>query len=217
MTDPSVVPVRYISIRGRLQHVTEAEVRQTLESHLTRSLFTLDVGAIRQDLARLPWVRSVWVRRVWPDRLEVAVHERLGVARWGKDRLVSRDGNLFSVPPATVPKGLPLWMGPDNTQRTVADRYWRMSAVVRPLGRTIVRLTRDERGAWSLELDNGLQLDLGRRQELERLRRFARVYPVALAGRVDRIDRVDLRYRNGFAVRWRPAQTTTKDARTQRA
>jgi cell division protein FtsQ len=217
MADPSVVPVRYISIRGGLQHVTEAQVRQTLERHLTRSLFTLDVAAIRQDLAKLPWVRSVWVWRVWPDRLEVAVRERVGIARWGKDRLVSRDGELFRVPPATVPKGLPIWTGPDNTQRTVADRYWRMSAVLRPLGRTIVHLTRDERGAWSLELDNGLDLDLGRRQELERLSRFVRIYPAALAGQVDRIDRVDLRYRNGFAVRWRPVQTPATDAPTQRA
>jgi cell division protein FtsQ len=215
--DPAVVPVRYVHIRGRLEHVTESEIKQALSGHLTRSLFALDVVAIRQNLASLPWVRSVSVRRVWPDRLEVTVHERTAIARWGKDRLLGPDGEPFRVPSATVPKGLPLWEGPDGTQRTVAERYRRMTAAIRPLGRSIARLTRDERGAWSLELDNGLDLDLGRKQEMERLARFVRVYPLALAGHVERIETVDLRYRSGFAVRWRSGQTTTTDARTQKA
>jgi cell division protein FtsQ len=214
LKDPAVVPVRYIDIRGQLVHMTDVQLTQVLEPLLRRSLFTLDMVAIRQVLASLPWVRSVSVRRVWPDRLEISLHERLAVARWGDGRLVGQEGEVFSAPAPTIPAGLPLWYGPEGTERTVGDRYRRMSAALTPLGRNIVRLARDARGAWSLRLDNGLDLELGRKQEMDRLARFVHVFPVALATQVGRIEVVDLRYRNGFAVRWRAAQTTDTDART---
>ena len=60
----------------------------------------------------------------------------------------------------------------------------------------------NERRAWSLRLANGLQLGLGRNDIHLRLLRFVRVYAEVLKPRLEAIDSVDLRYTNGFAVRW---------------
>lgn len=49
---------------------------------------------------------------------------------------------------------------------------------------------------------NGLQLGLGRKETHLRLMRFVRVYAEVLKPRIEAIDSVDLRYTNGFAVRW---------------
>jgi cell division septal protein FtsQ len=35
------------------------------------------------------------------------------------------------------------------------------------------------------------------------------VYPDTLAGRMDEVERIDLRYSNGFAVAWRESATDT--------
>jgi cell division protein FtsQ len=48
-----------------------------------------------------------------------------------------------------------------------------------------------------------MELDFGRQAFEERLDRFAKAYPGLLATRADAVAAVDLRYSNGFAVRWR--------------
>ena len=65
---------------------------------------------------------------------------------------------------------------------------------------TGVRL--DERGAWELELGDGLQVRLGRQDVHERLERFIRLASPLVAKRVAEISYVDMRYTNGFSVGW---------------
>ena len=81
--------------------------------------------------------------------------------------------------------------------------YQAMQGMLEPLGLRISHLTMNERRAWSLYLNNGLQLRLGRNDAHLRLLRFVRVYAKVLKPQQDKIDSVDLRYTNGFAVRWR--------------
>ena len=57
------------------------------------------------------------------------------------------------------------------------------------------------RRAWQIRLDDGMTLDLGREQVEERLRRFVTTYPRTIARMTRAVDRVDLRYANGFAAR----------------
>ena len=70
----------------------------------------------------------------------------------------------------------------------------------------IVRIEVNRRESWQLGLNDGLVLILGREQMAERLERFTRFYPQALAlaptgHGPTAFKRVDLRYPNGFAVR----------------
>jgi cell division protein FtsQ len=69
----------------------------------------------------------------------------------------------------------------------------------------ISRLELDERRALHLQLEGGVQLELGRVSTWQRLQRFARAYPAVFEGRMDKLQRVDLRYSNGFSVYWRQA------------
>ena len=63
-------------------------------------------------------------------------------------------------------------------------------------------LTMDARGAWSIELDSGQEIQLGRRNVEERLDRLFKVAVPLLTPEFERVTRVDLRYTNGFAVGW---------------
>jgi len=64
-------------------------------------------------------------------------------------------------------------------------------------------LAMDERGAWRLVLGGGQEIRLGRREIDERLYRFFDVVAPALIAVLPRVEYVDLRYTNGFAVGWR--------------
>jgi len=50
-----------------------------------------------------------------------------------------------------------------------------------------------------------VQLELGRVNSWLRLQRFVRAYPAVFEGRMDKLQRVDLRYSNGFSVYWQEA------------
>ena len=54
---------------------------------------------------------------------------------------------------------------------------------------------------------------VGRADPAPRLQRLVRYLPTLLAGEARAFDRIDLRYTNGFAVRWlEPAVNTQEDA-----
>ena len=81
------------------------------------------------------------------------------------------------------------------------------SGIVAAVGLKVERLVEDERRAWWLQLDNGIVVELGRDDFAQRLQRFTDLYPRLRSGHTAEIAAVDLRYINGFAVRWK-----TKDA-----
>ena len=63
------------------------------------------------------------------------------------------------------------------------------------------RVSVTPRHAWQIRLDSGTVLELGRDQVEARLARLASVYDRTIAPLNRRIEYVDLRYPNGFAVR----------------
>jgi cell division protein FtsQ len=85
----------------------------------------------------------------------------------------------------------------------VLAEHKRMNAALGALGREVRMLELDGRRAWSLELDDGIRVVLGRSEVNERLGRFVRLWTEALAEQAERIENVDARYTNGLAVRWK--------------
>ena len=76
------------------------------------------------------------------------------------------------------------------------------------LGLQVTHLAMDRRGAWSLQLDNGVQLKLGRARPWNRLQRFVRAFPGVFAGRLADLRSVDMRYSNGFTIGWKGGAAT---------
>ena len=71
------------------------------------------------------------------------------------------------------------------------------------------RLSLDDRGAWSLQLDNGTQVYLGRDSMEERLQRLLSSWDALMEEQEVPPRDIDLRYTNGFAVAW--AQETEEE------
>ncbi len=193
-----VFPVRQIVVSGDLKHITREQVQYIVKHELKGTFFTLDLDQTRQAFEKLPWVRSVSVRRRWPDRLEIALQEHQVLARWGSQALVNANGELFDAASNDV---LPVLNGPTGSEIELARGLQDLRALLAPIGRKPVEMTLSARRAWTLRLDDGMQLELGREQVKERLGKFVSAYPVTLGSLAQPVGYVDLRYPNGFAAR----------------
>ena len=124
--------------------------------------------------------------------------------------MVDVHGRWFAAKQEAFTRHLPLLAGPDGFQETVTRRYRQISALMAPLGMHVTGLRVNERRAWRMQLSGGLEVRLGRDSVDDRLRRFLHVYPRVLEQRAQRLAAVDLRYTNGFAVRWKPAENNAE-------
>lgn len=204
LADPAIMPVKYVRVSGDLRHLTPDAIRDRVRAALKGNFLTADTNGVRRSVAALAWVKDVSVARAWPDTLNVAVVERRALGRWAGGGLISDAGHLFN-PPAAAASGaaLPLLEGPDEDAATVVRNYHAAAAALASLHLEVRHMAVDGRHAWRMDLANGIAVVLGRDDFARRLAQLARVYPRVLAPHADRIERVDMRYSNGFAVRWR--------------
>jgi cell division protein FtsQ len=193
-----IFPLREVKVSGELQHVNREQLRLIVSRHLQGNFFTLDLEKARDAFQKLPWVRNVSVRRRWPDKLEVTIEEHRELARWGNIALVNTHGELFH---AASDKELPVFYGPGDGVREVAENFAVYGELLKPTGMKIAQLALSPRRAWQIGTDTGMVIELGREKVIERLTKFVAVYGQTLGALGVQVRYADLRYPNGFAVR----------------
>lgn len=201
-------PIRTVEVTGRFQHVAPAEIGQLVARQVrSRGLLTVDLAAVSRAIHTLPWVDAVSVERDWPHGLSVLVVEQVAAARWGPDGLVNANGVWFATGLTRFPAGLARLSGPDGSEAEVTQRYLAMQRRLAEAGLNIEALRLDARGAWQLDLANGITVRLGRSQVDERFDKFMSAALGIVAHRAADISYVDMRYTNGFAIGWRSGAT----------
>lgn len=190
--------LREVRVGGELKRVTRDQIEDVVRRELRGNFFTINLAATRVAFERLPWVRNVNVRRQWPARLDVALEEHEPLARWANTALVNTHGEVFQ---AAYDGNLPVFVGPDGAAREIAIQYRYFRRSLGMIGEAPVQVQVTPRRAWQVKLASGLTLALGRENIEARLARFVAVYERTLGQLGRRIDYVDLRYANGFAVR----------------
>ena len=206
-------PLSKLRVQGELARVQPAQLQAAVLPHARRGFFAVRLEDAKQAVEKLPWVERAEVRKRWPDVLEVRITEHKPFARWGKDRLLSEQGRLFATPHGLENAPLPELDGPDSKTAEVVELYNDSRALFAPVGIDVRRVAMDARGSWSLALDNGTEVIVGRDDARSRLGRFVRVLPQFTRTQVP-IVRADLRYTNGFTLSWGtppPAAKQTQD------
>jgi cell division protein FtsQ len=196
-------PVTQLAVQAEFKHVQAADIRAAVRPRLGNGFFALDLDAVQKAVAALPWVESVEARKRWPDTLLLRIYERQPFARWNDKRLISRQGLVFDVPDVDSNSGLPDLRGPDSRLAEVVSFYAETRKAFAGTHLQITGVALTERGSWSISTANGAQIVIGDRDQAgRRLHRFLDVYPQLMAGHTDTLAYADLRYTNGFAVRW---------------
>jgi cell division protein FtsQ len=205
-------PIEHITVTGRLQRVSALDVERKVRSRLHgQGLVSVDLGDISRSIADLPWVDGAAVQRSWPRGLTVQVREQVAIARWNNAGLLNARGQLFMSEARFVPPELPQLYGAPGTETEVATRYLGIAGHLVEAGLRLTALELDARGAWTLSLDDGVSVRLGRAQIDERFERFMAAAARLVHERASDIGYVDMRYSNGFAVGWKGAATRVAD------
>ena len=191
-----------------LRHVSASTVRMTALPRIKGNFFTANLDAVRIAFETVPWVRKASVRREWPNKLIVTVEEHEPLGTWGDDgRLLSVKGDVFTANLAEAEEDgeLPEFAGPEGSEKEVVARYRELSDWFKPISLAPDAVRLSGRYAWSVKLNNGLTVELGREQSKttlkDRVDRLVKIYPQLVTRLQDRIESVDMRYSNGLALK----------------
>ena len=154
----------------------------------------------------MPWIAKAEVRRRLPDTVEIRLSERVPVAYWEDGGLVDSEGNVFAgrLDEEVV---LPQFKGQDGAGKVMVERFSMFKRELAKEKLSVATLAYTPRSAWEIVLSNGITVKLGRDKVVERLKRFVRVWPTLLKPQADGLHYVDMRYKDGFAVRLKEQQT----------
>lgn len=205
---PKMLPIKSVRLSAVPGRVVTGEVQAVVRQSVQGNFLTVDIDKLRQSLEKLPWVRNVSIRREFPNSLAVMFEEHQPLARWNEAALVNQQGEVF-VAETTQP--LPRFIGYEGTSLEVMQQYAKFSGQLAKLDLKVMQLALSPRHAWQLHLSNDMVVELGREAMGSRLARFVAVYPYSLVPQDDLSAAhefgqvVDMRYRDGFAVKKRHA------------
>ncbi len=206
-------PLSRLRVTGQFERVQDEQLRAAVAPYARAGYFAVKLEDAQRAVEQLPWVESASVGKKWPDVLEVSVVEHVPFAHWGEDRMLSERGRLFPRPAELADARLPHLDGPDARASDVVEVYNESQALFVSLGYRVTHVAMDARGSWSLVLDNGTEVVLGRDDARARLQRFVRVLPQLLVRQARPLERADLRYTNGFTLQWGQPRTSSTSSR----
>jgi len=214
-----------ISVAGEVVHTNVPTLRANVMPRLSGSFFTLDLASARQAFETLPWVRRAVVRRVFPNRIAVELQEHQAVAYWGAQdasRLLNSFGEVFEANVGEVEQeALPRLDGPAGQEPQVLAMVRALQPLFAPLDLSVEELALSGRGGWTVRLDTGAAIELGRGSDEEvlmRTNRFVRTLAQVTSRydrRPDAVETADLRHAQGYALRLRGVSTVVTESQQQ--
>lgn len=208
-------PVRYVRIESAAMHLNEAEFTEAIAPLIRTGVFGVDLNAVAAAAASFAWVERVRAVRRWPDTLILQLREHRPVARWNEDSLLSDRGTRFEPPDLQGFSDLPRLYGRAGQEADVLDVWRKMNELLRPRNWRVTMLSSNFRQSWTARLSDGKELILGRQDPLASVSRLLTMLPELGPRQTAAIRKIDLRYRNGFAVVWRFEQESEPEPAEQ--
>lgn len=199
-------PIRYVRVAGALQYITQESIDSVIEPLVATGYFFVDLHAIQAALMTLSWSKQVTVKRVWPDRIELIIQEREPEVRWGDNGLLNSEGVIFIPQNMDKFKMLPILSVPEKQRVEFLNIMRKLTQELAVQGLKLQEFVVSERQAWLLKMEKGLWIQLGKDQPLENFKKLMKVFVVSGQDEIAKMAYVDMRYPNGYAVRWRVAE-----------
>ena len=201
--------ISHVRVEGEYRRVDRFEIEQLLSPFLGHSIGRDEMDVIAKLLRDLPWVKNVVIKRSWhDDTLVLILQEREAVAYWGGQALLDNSGTVFR-PHLTDNDNLPIFDAAAGREKHLLAFYRQWTDWLAPVGLRIIHLKEDRSRTYTVQLENAPRLILGRHLFERRIKRFVAAYRAGFVDYMHRVACIDLRYLDGFAVRWK------KDRRLQ--
>jgi cell division protein FtsQ len=209
--------IHKLKISGDTQLHNSLTLRANVVPQMRGHFFNLDLHQAQAAFESLPGIRNAIVKREFPDQLRVKLVAHEPAAKWisvdkpqdhdaGIERLVNIQGEVFeSSGGALDTENLPTLAGPQNKSAEVLNLFLSLEAALQTSHQSIEQLTLSNQGMWRAILGNQTKLELGSGSKPDIMARFNR-WLTAHAVVTEKYGKrtaqtVDLRYRDGFAIR----------------
>jgi cell division protein FtsQ len=200
------------SLDGReLKHVNLPTIKTRALDQVKGNFFTIRLDQARQAFETMPWVRRASVRREWPNGIVVTIeeHQALGVWVGEPPRLINTYGEVFIANMAEAEDGSSLlrFSGPEGSNKDAFRKYQQLNLWFEPWQASVKSIELSSRYAWRVKLSNNLNIELGRelderdsKQIQLSVERLIKSWPQVQEKWGQRVDSIDLRYANGYAI-----------------
>ena len=192
------LPIKQISIIGEYQHIDKEQVDLIANEYIEGNFFSINLDQTRHAFKKLAWVREIAIRKKFPDTLEVTIEEHKPIARWGRVGLVNSYGEIFN---AASQEELPSFIGYETFVKEMTLKFMEMNKILSKELMQVGTITLSERLSWEVITDNQVRVILGKDNIIKKLNLFTNNYQNILAELKNRIEYVDLRYKDGFSVK----------------
>lgn len=191
-------------MQGECWRIPPSSIESVIIPYVKSGYFLISLSSLQQQLLeKEPWLQSVTLSRQWPDTLVISLMQRIPVAIWNKNSLISDAGEIFSPNLATFPPDLPHFFCTKESVQAVLQQYQIFTSIANSANLSIVSIKLTAESSWSVDLSNDIVVMLGDQDILTRFTRFIKVYRQVFVPEHREPSYVDMRYGHGMAVRWK--------------
>ena len=198
----SKFPINEVGITGEYENINKNQVDLIKNKYIKKNFFAVNLKDTREAFKKLPWIRDVSIRRDWNKfGLLVEVESHKPIARWSNRGLVNSYGELFH---AAYEGNLPLFLGPDDFVGEMTVKYNQINQILKKELMQIGTISLSNRLSWEIYTNNNMRFFLGKENGnniVKKLNALIENYQFILSESKSRIEYVDLRYKDGFAVK----------------
>ena len=206
-------PIAQFEVSSAFVELDQLSVSKVLEPYIGQNFLSVDLKEIQMDVESLAWVKAAVIHRKWPDTLAIEVTEQVAVANWGHDAYINAEGDVFKPEYVSRAEGRPVLIGPKQASQkdrnAMLEFMDQISKTIAVKGLVADQLMLNERGAWTLGLQDGPFVELGADPDQARLQRSIKTYVSLNEDAKRMVERIDARYTNGVAVRWKEMEVAT--------
>ncbi len=200
------LPIKYVRIEGAFQYISKNKIKRVIIEQVQNGLYNANIQQIQKSVYQLPWAEKVTVKRVWPDAIDIKIVEQTPAVRWGGKALLNKKGMIFV--PENIEKfsHLPLLSGSKGYEKKLLEILKELTMALSVQGMKLAEFSVNERRAWEIKLQNGMNLILGRNEPLNKFQLFLKTFALIGKEQEAKVAIVDLRYPNGYALTWKQGE-----------
>lgn len=181
------------------------QLNQAIALQSSASFFSTDLYLIKDEITALSWVEGVSVTRDWHKGIRIEVLPRQPIARFGSERLLDAQGQVY-VPvneEVLTNYSLVTLQGDEKQAKVIMNQMQQVNEWFAPLGLSVEDMILTPRMTWLIKFDSGLRVLVDGENTAQKLLTLSKSLQSQLLDKKDKIDAVDLRYKNGFAISWK--------------
>lgn len=203
-------PAQPIVIDEKNLSSAEIEAMQAVVASLGDvQFFSADLAHIHQTVSTLSWVENVDVYRDWYQGVLVAVTPRKAVAKFGSRQLLDASGVVFEPvdKDKLLSKNMIRLQGSSDESRAIMRQLYRINMWFAPLNMSVDDLILTPRQTWIIRFNNGLRVVVDREDTEQKLYNLPKILQKQYKSQISSIQSIDLRYKNGFVIAWKNANS----------